>query len=260
VESQSGAGSATKVSLCVVLPTKDEEASIVEVVRKVRAVLSRQDRLKLAAVVVTDDSRDRTRELATAEGCIVIPGGAVGLGVAMLRGLHKALEFAPEVIVSIDSDGQVDLEELPRFLAPVLDGSADFVLGSRFLGGNRIRYRYPRVNHFGIKVLTWILRGTTGLPLTDSHGGIRVMRPEVIRAFDLMGKHTYVQETIIDAAWKGFRIVELATTWLRREHGGSRVISIPRYIARTGPALLVRAATALLLGKRRPSGRLHGEP
>ena len=82
----------------------------------------------------------------------------------------------------------------------------------------------------------------TGLPLTDSHGGIRAMVPEVARELQIIGSHTYVQETIIDAFEKGFRIIELPSVWRKRQFGQSRVVgNIPKYIAYTLPVLLLRS-------------------
>jgi hypothetical protein len=78
--------------------------------------------------------------------------------------------------------------------------------------------------------------------LTDSHGGIRAMRPEVAAELDMFGTHTYVQESIIDAAEKGFRIKEIPSVWRKREVGTSRVVkSIPRYVFYTLPILLLRS-------------------
>jgi hypothetical protein len=86
------------------------------------------------------------------------------------------------------------------------------------------------------------LRRLTGLPLTDSHGGIRAMVPDVVRELQLIGSHTYVQETIIDAVEKGFRVVELPSVWRKRAFGTSRVVrNIPKYIAYTLPVLLLRS-------------------
>ena len=58
----------------------------------------------------------------------------------------------------------------------------------------------------------------------------------------MLGSHTYVQETIIDAAEKGFRIVELPSAWRVREHGKSRVVgSIPKYVFYTFPVIMLRS-------------------
>jgi hypothetical protein len=68
------------------------------------------------------------------------------------------------------------------------------------------------------------------------------MVPDVARELQIIGSHTYVQETIIDAYEKGFRILELPSVWRKRNFGKSRVVgSIPRYIAYTLPVLLLRS-------------------
>jgi hypothetical protein len=68
------------------------------------------------------------------------------------------------------------------------------------------------------------------------------MVPDVVRELQLIGTHTYVQETILDASEKGFRIIELPSVWRKREFGASRVVgNIPKYIAYTLPVLLLRS-------------------
>ena len=78
------------------------------------------------------------------------------------------------------------------------------MVASRFLEKGSIKYRYRFINNFGTQVLAGMLRRLTGLPLTDSHGGIRAMRREVAQELEMLGSHTYVQETIIDAVEKDF--------------------------------------------------------
>jgi glycosyltransferase involved in cell wall biosynthesis len=225
----------------VVIPTKNEEKTIRAVIAEVREAFG--DLPCDVEILVADDSTDSTRQVARECGAHVVNGGGEGLGSAMYRGLKEALFFNPDVIVSVDGDGQNDARrEIPQFVRPVLERRADLVLGSRFAGQGLIGYRYRSVNLFGTRVLTWILRRMTGLPVTDSHGGIRAMVPEVARELQIIGSHTYVQETIVDAFEKGFRIIELPSAWRKREFGRSRAVgSIPKYIAYTLPVLLLRS-------------------
>ena len=68
------------------------------------------------------------------------------------------------------------------------------------------------------------------------------MKPEVAKNLELIGTHTYVQEAIIDAHEKGFRILEIPSAWNKRRHGKSRVVfSIPNYIFYTLPVLILRS-------------------
>lgn len=226
----------------VVIPTKNEEHTIASVIAEIREAFAPLDYDEVEIQIV-DDSNDRTREIALQHGAHVVNGGGEGLGTAMYRGLKEALYFQPTVIVAIDGDGQTDAKtEIPQFLKPIEEGRADLVLGSRFQQQGLVEYRYRSINLMGTRLLAWILRRLTGLPLTDSHGGIRAMVPDVIRELQMIGSHTYVQETILDASEKGFRILELPSVWRKRQFGSSRVVgNIPKYIAYTLPVLLLRS-------------------
>jgi glycosyltransferase involved in cell wall biosynthesis len=229
------------MNIAVVIPTKNEAATITDVIRTARTTLNTVGHE--CTIYVADDSHDDTRNIAVREGAIVVRGSGEGLGTAMFRGLKAASRENPDAIVSIDGDGQADVEsELLAFLQPVLDNTADLVIGSRFKTPGLVSYDYRAKNRFGTRVLVGMLRRRTGLPLTDSHGGIRAMSCDVVRDLEMIGTHTYVQETIIDAHEKGFRVLELPTRWLPRKHGKSRVVrSIPRYVLYTLPVLLLRS-------------------
>lgn len=226
----------------VVIPTKNEAATIAAVIADIRLAFAgtRYDDVR---VIITDDSIDDTRAIATQANAFVVRGMGEGLGVAMYRGLKAALHFDPDVIVSVDGDGQADVRaEIPKFLEPIDSGRADLVLGSRFIEGELVKYRYRWINRTGTKILSAMLRSQTGLKLTDSHGGIRAMRPEVVADLEILGTQTYVQESIIDAVEKGYRVIEIPSVWKHRAHGKSRVVgSIPKYIFYTFPILVLRS-------------------
>jgi glycosyltransferase involved in cell wall biosynthesis len=226
----------------VVVPTKNEGPKLSSVIHEIRQGFQATP-FRNVVVLVVDDSNDDTKAIAAQAGAVVVRGTGEGLGAAMYRGLKSALTFNPDAILIVDGDGQADAAtEIPRFLEPLERGEADLVVGSRFLERGLVQYRYPLINRFGTIVLSAILRSQTGLPLTDSHGGIRAMRPEVAAELDMFGTHTYVQESIIDAAEKGFRIKEIPSVWRKREVGTSRVVkSIPRYVFYTLPILLLRS-------------------
>ncbi len=225
----------------VVIPSKNEEKRIKKTIEEIRRIFERES-MDPPLVLLTDDSRDATRLIARSLGAEVINGGGKGLGYAMYLGLKAALEHKPDVIVTYDADGQCDPNEIPLFVREIVEDRADLVLASRFCRPGLVHYRYPFVNRFGTILLSGILSAFTGLKHTDSHGGIRAMRPEVAEELEMLGLHTYVQETIIDAHEKGYRIVELPSAWLKREHGGSRVVSsIPIYVFYTLPVLILRS-------------------
>ncbi len=228
-----------------VIPTRNEEMTIESVISSLHVEAGKLG-LDVIEVLITDDSHDRTREKAFDKGATVLVGGGKGLGFAMVRGLKQAAKKNPDAIISVDSDGQVDISELKNFILALDSENADLVLGSRFLEKKSVKYDYPLINRIGTIVLSLILRKVTGLQLTDSHGGIRAMRPHLVEELELVGTHTYVQETIIDAWEKGFKVVEIPSKWNSRLHGKSRVVgSITKYIFYTFPVLVLRTGSHL---------------
>lgn len=119
------------LKVILIAPVLDEEVKIAEVVRRApRAVVD-------TVLVVDDGSRDRSREVARAGGAEVLEMGAtVGVGAALRAGFGWARERRFDVIVVIAGNNKDAPEEIPRLLAPIIDG-ADFVQGSRFLTGGR---------------------------------------------------------------------------------------------------------------------------
>jgi len=211
------------MKICFVLPTRNEEKTIENIILSIKSEVQSLGH-DLQKIIVTDDSSDSTRAIVKKNGGEVIIGGGKGLGHAMFRGLKRACIYSPDVIVSMDSDGQSDIKELSKFLLPIIEKKADMVLGSRFLEKDLVKYKYQFINRLGIKVLVTIINKLSKLSLTDSHGGLRAVLPEVIEHLEMIGTHTYVQETIIDACEKGFKVIEIPSEWKERSHGSSRVV------------------------------------
>jgi glycosyltransferase involved in cell wall biosynthesis len=224
-----------------VFPTRNEENTIESVVDGFRDAVEKLGH-EVLEVIVVDDSKDNTRKIARARGAKVLIGGGQGLGLAMYKGLKWSVKSNPDLIIAGDTDGQSDVNELESFINTALNEDIDLVLGSRFLDKKLIKYKYKFINRFGIKILVFIINHLTKLNVTDSHGGIRVYKPEVVNNLELLGTHTYVQETIIDAVEKGFTVKEIPSKWLERESGSSRIVSsIPLYIFYTLPVLILRS-------------------
>lgn len=231
-------------TLCVVIPAKNEEGTIGKVIDRTRDNV--EDYFSEVKFVVSSSSIDRTDDIAREKGAEVIRDGGRGLGEAMLRGLKKAAELETDYIMTIDSDLQFQPDEASRLVEARED--ADLVLGSRFLEDG-VDYRMSLSHRFGNSVLTRSVNHVTGLDLTDAQTGYRLMRREVAEELRMIGRHTYVQETIIDAYDNGFTITEVPVTFAEREEGGSKVVSsITEYAFRTLPVILHRAnLTAYLL-------------
>ncbi|UCE16010.1 MAG: glycosyltransferase family 2 protein [Candidatus Bathyarchaeota archaeon] len=205
--------------ISVIIPARDEEKTIGNVVKRVPTVFSSS----VSVIVIVDEgTNDHTASVAKKAGAKVINQGATrGLAEAFRTGLKEALKENADIIVTIDADAQYFPEDIPRLIAPILAGKADVVLGSRFAG--RIE-GMPLGKKIGNAFFTWITRKITGVPITDSQTGFRAMTKEVAENLEITSDYTYTQEMIIDAAYKGFRIEEEPISFAKRRYGKSRLI------------------------------------
>jgi len=227
----------TQLNIVFVLPTKNEEKTIGLLLNDLKKI---SDTYQWKShYLLVDDSNDQTQKIATTAGAEVLPGEFRGLGFSMLKGLAYAKQKNPDYIVTLDTDGQVDPSEIKNFIDTIQLEKLDVILSSRFLKNDLIKYKYPIINFLGNRILVFILRFATNFPFTDSHGGIRVLKPEALTDLKLIGLHTYVQETLISFCKNGYKVKELPSQWNERRYSHSRVLkSIGQYIARTLPALL----------------------
>ncbi len=236
-----------KPGIVIVIPARNEQDTIQTVLKRVHAVNGKH-KLGAMQVLVVSDSTDNTNDLARKAGAIVVRGDGTGLGSAMFRGIKEAAKLGPDIIVSMDGDGQTEPEEIPEIIKPILRNEADLVIGSRFLDKKSVEYKMPLINRIGNASLSWIVRRITKLPITDAQAGFRAMRREVAESLEMIGTHTYVQETIIDAAKKSFRVKEIPSRWGKRLYGRSKVVSsAKRYFIWTLPILIFRAGLHMML-------------
>jgi len=117
--------------VAVVMPAHNEAGVIADVIARIP---HRIDGMSVVPIIVDDGSRDNTAEVARRSGAQVIRHFTnLGVGAATITGLRAARELNAEVIITIDSDGQHDPEEIPSLVRCLLDGPFDVVIGSRIL-------------------------------------------------------------------------------------------------------------------------------
>ena len=217
--------------LAVVIPAKDEEATIGELLDRLGAV--RVPGCELRAVVVDDGSTDRTAEIARERGADVVrhPGN-LGLGAALRTGLVMAVERGADAVAYLDADLEYYPEDIPRLVEPVLAGRADYALGSRFLGGVRGMRLYRRIGNHAFTLLLVLL---TRRRMTDGQTGMRAFSREAAGAAEIIHDYNYAQVLTLDLLRKGCAFEEVSIRYRLREHGASFVGW--RYLAKVLPAI-----------------------
>ncbi len=203
--------------LAVVVPAKEEEATIGELLERISTL--RVPGYELRAFVVDDGSKDHTAEIARRMGATVFhhPENR-GLGAAVRTGLRAAVEAGATAVAYLDADLEYYPEDIPRLLEPILTGRADYVLGSRFRGGVRSMKLYRRLGNYAFTALLVVL---TGRFMTDGQTGMRAFSREAARSAEIIHDYNYAQVLTLDLLGKGFWVEEVPIRYKIREHGES---------------------------------------
>jgi glycosyltransferase involved in cell wall biosynthesis len=223
------------------LPAHDEVESVGEVVRRVPHEVRGHP---VRCLVVDDGSTDATAIEAAAAGAQVLSFEANrGLGAAVRTGLAVGVALGAVAVAFCDADGEYAPEELDRLVGPILDGEADYVVGSRFAGDRR-RMRPHR--WLGNRVLTWWVRGIArrrfGVRgLGDAQSGYRALSAAAARDAEVAHDFNYAQVLTLDLLAKGHRYAEVPITYAFRRTGRSFVRLVP-YLRRVVPAVRAQLA------------------
>lgn len=177
--------------------------------------------LAAEVVVVDDGSSDGTAEAARAAGRGLVAACPVnrGQGRALRLGYRIAREHGAAYVVTTDADGQYSPDEIAAVLAPVVEGRADFVTGSRVLG--RLE-NHDRVRQAGTYVFAGLASLLLGTRITDTSFGLRAMRVEVTDAVTLDQPQYQASELLVGVFAHGFRYAEVPGTMRVRSAGASK--------------------------------------
>ncbi len=218
-------------SLAVVVPAKNEEATIGELLDRIAGV--RVPGWELHPIVVDDGSTDRTAEVARKLGAVVVAHPANrGLGAAVRTGLQAAVEAGVGAVAYLDADLEYFPEDIPELVEPILVGRADYVLGSRFMRGVRGMRLHRRLGNHAFTALLMLL---TRHRLSDGQTGMRAFSREAAERAEIIHDNNYAQVLTLDLLRKGFRMEEVPIRYRVREHGVSFVNW--RYPAKVLPAI-----------------------
>ncbi len=203
------------MKLSIVIPVYNEKETIREILRRVQAV---KLPVRKEIIIVDDCSRDGTRDilnrLAGRNVRVLFHDQNRGKGAALRTGFARA---TGDIVLVQDADLEYNPDEYPRLLAPILDGRADVVYGSRFLGGpHRVLFFW----HFvGNRVLTTLSNMVTNLNLTDMETCYKVFRGETLKKVHLRSsRFGFEPEITIKLAKLRSRIYEVPISYSGRDY------------------------------------------
>lgn len=178
-------------AIWIVIPAYNEATSIADVIKRVR------DAGYTHILVVNDGSQDKTGEIASASGAIVLDHLINrGQGAALRTGIHFAVEqYHPIVIVTFDADGQHTASDIPGLIAPILADEADIVLGSRFLkSNNSVPFLRRLILRWGVLFTNIISQ----VNLSDTHNGLRALSEKAAKLIEIHHRGMEHASEIID--------------------------------------------------------------
>lgn len=209
----------------LIIPALDEEDAIGEVLRSI-------DRGLIAEIIVGDNgSRDATARIAAELGVRVVHVPERGYGAACAGALTKMSEEA-ELVVFMDADGSDDPAEMAALIAPIVNGQADLVIGSRALGVVEGGALTPQ-QRFGNWLATRLIALLYGYRYTDL-GPFRAIRRELLDRIGMRDRrYGWTVEMQLRAVQLGARIVEVPVRY-RRRVGRSKISGTMRGVVEAG--------------------------
>ncbi|MGF1471364.1 MAG: DUF2304 family protein [Rubrobacteraceae bacterium] len=203
--------------IMIIVPAYNEAGSILEVLERVpKSVLGYQ----VKTVIVEDGSEDGTEQVALEAGYPVAAHVVNrGQGDALRTGFDIAQRENADIVINLDADGQYKPEEIELLVAPIIQGSADFVLGSRFTG---FYEESGSVRHVGVVFFSKLISFLTGVWITDCTNGFRAIRVSELHKLDLREDRFNATEIILEGLRNKLRFKEVPVTMLKRAEGESK--------------------------------------
>jgi glycosyltransferase involved in cell wall biosynthesis len=206
--------------LSVVMPAYNERETIGEIVARVLAIP-----MRVELVVVDDCSTDGTRahlgELQKQHGfTLLLQTRNQGKGAALRRGFAVV---TGDIVAIQDADLEYSPEELPRLAELIIEGRADVVYGSRFLGSHRV---FLFTHYLGNRFLTLVTNVLYNTMLSDMETCYKIMRREVLDGLDLRSNGFGIEPEITAKIFKrGYRVYEVPVTYDGRDYDEGKKIT-----------------------------------
>ena len=256
LESASATVEFQKPFVAVGIPAYNEEHSIARIIIEAQEYAD-------AVIVCDDGSTDSTAQIAQRLGADVVSHKKnSGYGSAIKSLFCRAIEFGADVLVTLDGDGQHTAKEIPQIIEPIIQGTADVVIGSRFID-KKGTCEMPFYRQIGAKLVTKMVNGSAKNGISDSQSGFRAYNRQALSRICVsetsMGASVQI---LLEASKQNLRVSEVPSTCRYKKgdvstssqnpitHGVDLVMYIVKFVVEERPLmfLVLPGITSLIVG------------
>lgn len=223
------------MKLIVQIPCFNEEMTLPVTLRDIPRSIEGIDKVEI--LVIDDGSTDKTVEVAKRLGVlhiVKIPRNN-GLAKAFSAGLNSCLNLGADIIVNTDADNQYNGADIPRLIKPIIDGTAEIVIGERPIDEIRhFSFLKKKLQRFGSKIVRYV----SGVNVPDATSGFRAYCKDAAIRINVFSDYSYVLENIIQAGANNINVssVKIGVNPKTRE---SRLFSnLGVYLGKSGSTIL----------------------
>jgi len=183
-------------------------------------------------LIINDGSSDDTVKVAKECGVdhIVNFKHNQGLAKGFMAGLKECLKQGADVIVNTDADNQYEAKDIPKLVAPILEGKAEYVIGARPISQTE---HFSATKKFLQKLGSWVVRKASNTDIPDAPSGFRAISRECAMQLNVYNNYTYTLETIIQAGQKNMAITSVPIRTNEDLRPSRLLSSIPNYIKKS---------------------------
>jgi len=198
----------------VVIPTLNEAGSILEAI----TTIERELHYPKEIIVVDGNSTDGTIQIVKDTNCKLIIEPRRGYGIALRTGFKHA---KGDIVVMVDGDGTYEFRHINRLLEKMQETDAELVLATRMYDPNKAM---GLMNFIGNKVITFCYDFFYKQFLSDTQSGFRVISRSAIEKSDFhMDDMAFATEMLVEFAKKGFKMIEVHSTYKSRKYGKTKM-------------------------------------